>query len=65
MEILMMALLTTLAFAIGGAMRDSAWRDNATRPMRMMNKGAFYKVVKLDSNHSWEMLDIHEDERGW
>lgn len=65
MEILFMTFVSICAFALGCAIRDSEWRSNANQPMRICNKGSFYKVVKLDSNRSWEMLDIHESERGW
>lgn len=63
MEIILIATFTTLAFAAGAAIRDLAWRENASQPMRICSKDQMYKVVRLDSSQSWDMLDIHSDER--
>lgn len=64
MELFFMVGFSTFAFLLGGAMRDAAWRGNASVPARMVSKDRMYKVVRLHSTQSWAMLDIHADERG-
>jgi hypothetical protein len=47
------ALLATIMFilgmALGGWMRDCAWREKANGPTRMFNGGRFYQVLTSEA----------------
>ena len=63
MEFIIVAVCFTLGAAVMKWGTERRWKANADVPARPLSGKVFYKVVRLDSDLSWEMLKIHEKDK--
>jgi len=61
MEIIIGAICFTAGVVVTKLAVEHRWKSNAKVPARLLCGKIFYKVVRLDSNESWEMLRIHDN----
>jgi hypothetical protein len=51
----------TVGIALGKWATNYRWIENSKVPARILVGKHFYKVVKLDSEKSWDYLNIHRE----
>ena len=62
MELIMFLCGMFFGLIIGSHMTNLEWIANSEEPRRLSKKGKFFKSVRLDSEYSWRMLNIHNDD---
>jgi hypothetical protein len=48
---------------MGAFLTNCKWMFNAEEPQRILYNKKYYKVIKIDSEGSWKLAEIHNKNR--